>query len=136
MGLCPAPPTAAAGDVALTAPAINWVLPLFTDQDGHRSMTLRGATVKPAGPDGIAVTDLNVTIFSGDASARVEIVLLSQDAIFFPKESRVAGAKSVRFIRDELEVTGEDWSYDHAGKIVSIRKNVRVTYRAPLKITL
>jgi hypothetical protein len=97
---------------------------------------LRGATVKPAGEDGIAVTDMNVTVFSGDAAARVETVLLSRDATFFPKQSQVSGEKSVRVIRDELEVTGEDWSYDQAGKKVSIHKNVRVVYRAPLKIPL
>lgn len=118
-----------------TAPALNWVLPLFTDE-GQRSMTLRGSAVKPAENGGIAVTDLSITIFSGEAAARVDTMLLSVDAKFLPRENRAAGTKSVRVIRDDCEVTGEDWTYDHAGKKVSIRKNVRVTYRAPLKLPL
>jgi hypothetical protein len=82
------------------------------------------------------VTDLNVTVFSGDAAARVETIILSEDAVFQPKANNVNGTKNVRVIRDELEVTGSDWSYEHAGKKVSINKNVRVVYRAPLKIPL
>jgi len=114
-------------------PAVNWVLPLFSDRDGHRTLTLRGATVKPTGTNSIAVTDLHITVFSGDAAAKVETVLLSEDATFHPRENRAEGAKVVRVIDGELEVTGEDWTYDHAGKNVSIRRNVRVVYRAPLK---
>ncbi|MBI4622564.1 MAG: hypothetical protein HY736_04985 [Verrucomicrobia bacterium] len=127
----PAPPTA-----TVTAPALNWVLPLFTDREGYRSMTLRGSAVQPSGANAISVTDLSITVFSGDATARVDTVLLSLDATFFPKENRAAGEKTVRVIRDEIEITGENWTYDHAGKIVSIRKNVRVVYRLPLKLPL
>lgn len=122
--------------VPATAPAINWVLPLFTDREGYRAMTLRGSSVKPADNGGIAVTDLNITIFSGDAAARVDTVLLSQDAVFLPKENRAFGEKTVRVIRDEIDVTGEKWTYDQAGKKVSIRENVQVVYRAPLKLSL
>jgi hypothetical protein len=119
-----------------TPPAENFVLPLFTDRDGYHSMTVRGASARRTPAGSYAVTDLNVTVFSGDATEKVETVILSADAAFMPKQNLVNGQKSVRVIRDELEVTGEDWSYDHAGKNVSIRKNVRVVYRAPLKIPL
>lgn len=115
-----------------TTPAVNWVLPIFTDREGHRSMTLRGSEVRPAAGGSIAVTDLSITIFSGDAAAKVDSVLLSPSAKFFPKEQRASGDKSVRLIQDTIEVTGEDWTYDHAAKKVSINKNVRVTFRAQL----
>jgi hypothetical protein len=126
-------PTTVGGADPVPNPAVNWVLPLFTDLDGHRSMTLRGATVKPSGDSSVAVTDLNITIFSGDAAARVETVILSQEATFFPRENRAAGQGGVRVIKDEVEVTGGDWTYDHAGKKVSIRRDVRVVYRAALR---
>jgi hypothetical protein len=119
----------------LGAPAINFIMNLFTDRDGYRSMSLRGASAR-VGTNATTVTDLNVTIFTGDATNQVETVLLSPRATFFPKENRVIGSDRVRLIRDDLEVTGSDWSYDHAGKKVSIRKDVRVVYRAPLKIPL
>lgn len=113
------------------APAVNWVLPIFTDKEGFRSMTLRGTEVRPAG-NRIAVTDLNITIFSGDAHAHVDSILLSPAAVFLPKENRATGDKSVRFIRDDVEVTGVGWSYDHKAKKVSLQQQVRVTFRAQM----
>ncbi len=113
------------------APAENWVLPIFTDKEGYRSMTLRGTEVRPRGRD-IEVTDLNITVFSGDAAARVDSILLSASAVFYPKENRAAGEKSVRFIRDDFEVTGVGWNYEHAARKVSLQSKVRVTFRTPL----
>ncbi|MGH7956910.1 MAG: LPS export ABC transporter periplasmic protein LptC [Opitutaceae bacterium] len=110
---------------------MNWVLPIFTDKEGYRSMTLRGSEVRPAGRS-IAVTDLSITIFSGDAKTTVDSVLLSPAAVFLPRENRARGDKSVRLIRDDVEVTGVGWDYDHASKKVSLQQNVRVTFRAQL----
>lgn len=114
-----------------TAPAFNWVLPLFSDKEGHRLMTLRGTEVRPTGPD-ITVTNLSITVFSGDAAAKVDSVLLSPLAVFHPKENRASGDQTVRYIQDDIEVTGTRWSYDHAAKKVSLRENVRVTFSAKL----
>jgi hypothetical protein len=113
------------------APAVNWVLPIFTDKEGYRSMTLRGSEIRPIGRT-IAVTDLSITIFSGDARSAVDTILLSPSAIFSPKENQASGEKSVRLIRDDIEVTGVGWTYDHATKKVSLQQNVRVTFLAQL----
>jgi hypothetical protein len=117
------------GDAA--PPAVNWVLPIFTDKEGYRSMTLRGSEVRPVGRI-IAVTDLSITIFSGDVATMVDSILLSPSAVFLPKENRARGDKSVRFIRDDFEVVGVGWTYDHTTKKVSLQQNVRVTFRAQL----
>ncbi len=125
--------------VALTAvaaepppsPAVNWVLPLFTDKEGFRSMTLRGSEVRPKGAT-IAVTDLSITIFSGDAEAKVDSILMSREAMFFPKQNLASGDKAVRYIRGDIDVTGVGWNYDHAAKKVSLRENVRVTFNSQL----
>lgn len=117
--------------VVASSPAVNWVLPIFTDKEGFRSMTLRGSEVRPVGRT-IAVTDLSITIFSGDVSSQVDSMLLSPAAVFSPKENRAGGEKSVRFIRDDIEVTGVGWTYDHAAKKVSLQQEVRVTFRAQL----
>lgn len=119
------------GATFTAAPAVNWVLPIFTDKEGFRSMTLRGSEVRPDGKK-IAVTDLSITIFSGDAASHVDSMLLSPSAIFSPKENRADGDKAVRFIRDDIEVTGLGWTYDHIAKKVVLRDHVRVTFRAQL----
>jgi hypothetical protein len=114
-----------------TAPAINWVLPIFTDKEGYRSMTLRGSEVRSVSGN-IAVTDLSITIFSGDAASSIDSILLSPSAVFLPKANQAGGEKSVRFIRDDIEVTGVGWTYDHTSKKVSLQHDVRVTFRAQL----
>lgn len=126
-----APPANSAPALA-PAPAYNWVLPLFSDQEGFRTMTARGTNVRPAEAGAIAVTDLNIWIYTGDASERIETVLLSREAKFFPKEQRATGDGAVRLIRDDAEVTGEGWTYEHAAKKVSLHRNVRVVFTAPL----
>lgn len=124
--------TGAASPAVSASPATNWVLPLFTDREGYRSMTLRGSEIRPAADGSIGVTDLSITVFSEDAQARVDSVLLSSHATFLPKANRAAGDGAVRLIRDDLEVNGTGWTYDHAGKKVSIRRNVRVAFKAQL----
>ena len=108
------------------------MLPLFTAKEGFRNMTLRGTEVRPVGSTQVDVTDLSITVFSGDAAARVETMLLSSHASFFPKEQRAAGEKSVRLLRDDIELTGEGWVYEHTTKKVSLARHVRVVFSAQL----
>jgi hypothetical protein len=114
-------------------PAKNWVLHLFTDKEGFRSMSLRGSSVQPVSADQINVTDLSITVYSGDAAARVDSILLSPQASFFYKANHAAGDKSVRLLRDDVEVAGEGWTYDDTTKKVTLAKNVRVVFHAQLK---
>ena len=44
----------------------------------------------------------------------------------------VSGDRSVRFLQDEVEVTGGRWTFDQAAKKVSLRENVRVTFKGSL----
>jgi hypothetical protein len=112
--------------------AKNWGLPLFT-KEGYRSMTLRGTEARTISTDRIDIIDLNITTFTGDADAKVESILLCRElASFFPNEKLVRGAASVRLVRDDIEVTGEQWTYDHAAKKVSLARNARVTFKTPL----
>lgn len=129
LAICTLLPGAEAPD---PAPAVNWVLPIFTDQEGHRSMTLRGSEVRPQNSGAIVVTDLNITIFNGDAEARIDSILLCPTATFHLKENLATGEKAVRFIRDDIEVTGEQWAYDHSAKKISLLRNVRVTFKVQM----
>jgi hypothetical protein len=81
----------------------------------------------------VNVVDLNLTVFAGDPSNRVETVLLSAAATFRPKESTARGEKGVRLIRDDLEATGTRWSYDHGQKRVSLHTQVRIVFNAQLQ---
>ena len=126
-----------AGDTgaALDVPVHNWSLPLWT-KDGCLSMTLRGSEATAINDDQIAIVDMNITVFSGDASRNVDTVVMSPQAIFFERERRATGPGWVRLIdfRDHVEVTGEDWTYEQAAKKISIRRNVHVVYEASLNL--
>jgi hypothetical protein len=114
-------------------PATNWVLPIFTDKEGYRSLTARGSEVRQIEKDRITVTDLSITVFSGDASARVETVFLSPLATFLTKANQATGDKFVRVVRDDLEATGTRWTYDHARKHVTLAGDVRIVFNAEVK---
>jgi hypothetical protein len=114
------------------APAVNWSLPIFSDKEGFRVMTARGSEARPGANDGIVVTDLNITVFSGDADAKVQTIMLSPAATFYPKQRQAGGDRSVRVLRDDLEATGQRWTYDQAKKLVTLDGDVRIIFNAPI----
>ena len=113
------------------APARNWEMGIFS-KEGFRSMILRGSEVRLAAADRYDVVDLSITVFAGNANPRVDIILLSPAATFLSRENRATGNKAVRLIRDDMEITGEQWTYVHAEQKVTIQKNSRVVFHAAL----
>jgi hypothetical protein len=114
----------------------NWRTRIF-NRENFLSMRLSGAEAEPVGKDRIDLKDMNITVFAGDGSTRIDTIILSPDASYFPRETRASGPDDVRVIRyrdgvEVCEITGEDWTYEQAGKKVSIRRHVHVVYRQPL----
>lgn len=122
---------APAQDSLLAPPARNWILPLFT-KEGNRQMTIRGDEVHPISVDQIDISGMNVTVFSGGPDARVDSVLLSPEATFLLNEKIARGAKSVRLVRDDVEVSGEGWTYLYNEKKVLISKHAHVVFHTAL----
>ncbi|ACB77479.1 hypothetical protein [Opitutus terrae] len=116
----------------INAPAKNWALPLFTPE-GYRSVTARGSEARALSERQFEVADLNLTFFSGDATTRVDAVILSPLAAFQPDEQIAHGEKRVRYIRDDVEAAGIRWTYWHADKKISLDGDVRVVFRAEIK---
>jgi hypothetical protein len=111
-------------------PVSNFRLPTFTEQ-GHRSMLLQGSQALVA-PNRVDLKDLNLTLFTGDAASTVETVILSPVATANLASETIHGDGTVRVIRDDLEITGTGWSYDHHQKKVSITANARIAFHAQL----
>lgn len=116
----------------IVAPAKNWVLPIFT-KEGFHLMTARGSRAQAAGKGQFDVVDLNLTLFTSDAAANVDTILLSPAATFLPEPMIARGEQSVRFIRDDLEASGRRWLYLHREKKISLDGDVHVTFHAELK---
>lgn len=121
----------AAQDIAVAPPASNWTLPLFT-KEGYRQMTLRGNFVHPVDSDRVDIVGMNFTVFSGGAEAKVDSVLLSPGATFMINERIASGAGTVRLIRDDIDVTGEQWTYYGKEKKVLIMRKAHVVFHAAL----
>lgn len=121
---------ASAAPLTSQTPVSNFRLPTF-NQNGHRSMLIQGASAV-VGPSEIELTDLNLTLFAGDKKDIIETIILSPQAVAELENERIHGSHAVRVIRDDLEITGEKWSYDHREKKVSIATKARIIFHAPL----
>ncbi len=121
--------------LVMNAPVKNWALPLFTEE-GNRQMTLRGTQAQAITAEHIDIVDMNITVFSRDSAERVDTIILSPSASYFPHENRATGPGRVRLIdyRYALEVQGDQWvyTYDRDGKKISLARNVQVVIHAPL----
>ncbi len=118
--------------LVVDTPFKNWVWPRYT-KEGYRWMTLRGTEVREVSEDRIDIVDLNITVYSRDAAARTDSSILSPAASFFIRENRASGPQSVRLIdyAHNLEVTGEQWTYEAPLKKISLARNVRVVIHDP-----
>ena len=94
-------------------------------------MLLQGSQAVVA-PNRVELQDLNLTLFIGDAASTVETVILSPVATANLDDETVHGLGTVRVIRDDMEITGTGWSYDHHQKKVSITANARIAFQAQL----
>ena len=138
--LLPAAGRAAGADdrataIAPNAPVTDPVISTFTP-DGFRLWLLRGSQCRVISQNQLEFTNLNLTVFGGDAANQIDSIFLSPTATAWVDQTRVSGPGTVRVITNDFEATGADWSYDHRQKKVSLRKNVRVVFHAKLQSIL
>lgn len=114
------------------SPILNWRLPLFTADGSRREALIRGSEARVLPDRTVELKDLLVHLFSRDDANRIETILASPTARVLADERLVVGDGVIRVINDQFEATGTGWSYDHAGKKVSLHRNVRVSFRAQI----
>jgi len=131
---------AADSGVAANAPVINFKLSLFDDQ-GNRTGLLRGSEARYISSSQIDLVEMQYITFLENGSTEVDATLLAPTASVLMEngKARVHGNESVRLIRKNIEVTGEQWTYNHPGKKdttpkkIVIERNVRVVFQIELK---
>lgn len=124
-----------APSVSPKAPIINFSLPTFTNPDGYRHWLVRGSEAWMTEQNTINVKELTLSVFSGDASNRIDTMMLSPSARVQPNEQIITGDSTLRVINlhDGFEATGEGWKYTDKNKEVTLHKKVRVVLRAEFK---
>ena len=115
-------------------PIINFSLPTFTSPDGYRNWLLRGSQAWMTESNIIDIKELSLTVFSGDASNRIDTLMLSPSARVLSDVQVITGDSTLRVIdlQKEFEAAGTGWRYTHKDKTVILNKKVRVVFRAPL----
>jgi len=121
---------ASTNELSTRAPLSQFRLPTFNEQ-GHRSMLIESSEAI-VGPSQIELTNLNLTLFDGTARNAIETILLSPQATALTDEETISGKGPVRIIRDDVEITGIGWRYEHASRKVSIAKNTRIRFQSSL----
>jgi hypothetical protein len=118
--------------VKTSAPIKDFRLPTF-DKSGKRTTFMRAAEALIVTPTQIDVKDMQFSLFTKDGTGAFDSMLLAPTATFLTDKQIVSGQESVRVVRVDLEVTGEQWSYNHPEKRVLIGSNARVTFQDELK---
>jgi hypothetical protein len=115
-----------------SAPIKEFRLPTF-DKDGKRATFMRAGEALFVTPTQIDVKDMQFTLFTKDGTGAFDSLLLAPSATFLTDKQIVSGKQSVRVVRINVEVTGEQWSYNHLDKRVLIGNNARVIFQDELK---
>ncbi len=126
-----AAPAKAAPEIKAAAPVKNFRLPTFTAQ-GFRHTILRADEARLPDPARIDLVEMELTLFTGLADEQIEAMLAAPSATFFPEKLLATGSDTVRVERNDLTLTGADWSYDHAARKVVIKRDAHVIFRAAL----
>lgn len=122
----------AAPKVKPSAPVKDFRLPTF-DKAGKRATFMKADEALFVTPTQIDVKNMQFTLFTKDGTGSFDSVLLAPVATFLTDKQIVRGNDSVRLLRVNVEVTGEQWSYNHPEKRVLIGNNVKVTFQDELK---
>lgn len=131
---------AQSSSVKANAPVINFKLPVL-NEEGIRTSLLRGTEARYINDSQIDLVEMQYTLFAEGSPTKVDTTLLAPTASVFIVNNKVKvhGEEGIRLIRDDLDVSGEKWTYEHAGKNdptqkkITIERNVRVVFHAEMK---
>jgi hypothetical protein len=128
---------ALAGAVALAqispdAPIRNFRLPFF-ENDGFRAWDLRGAEARARSPERVELVEMDLKVFRREPPGSIQVEIVAPHAVLRPALSEASGEDSIRIFNEDFEITGYDWTWHGRDNHVVIRRDVRVTFRAPLQ---
>lgn len=113
--------------------------PGFNDA-GQRTYLIAGeqGVITSLSPWRVDIRGLSFTQYPGDGSVTVQASITAPAATATidegNKNPRISGNEGVRLVHEnDLDATGEIWTYDHERQKLTISKNARITYKAPLK---
>lgn len=122
----------AVAQISPDAPIRNFRLPFF-ENDGFRAWDLRGAEARARDAERIELVQMKLQVFRREPAGSIQIEIVAPEAVLRPALSEASGENSIRIFNEDYEITGYDWTWHGRENHVVIRRDVRVTFRAPLQ---
>ncbi len=104
----------------------------FTKEGVRRDTDLRADEARYFTRSELTLAGVTYTIYANDSANRPETVFTTPSATALPDQKILRGEQSVRVVRDDFEVSGEHWIYDHEAKTFNIGENARTVIKATL----
>ena len=117
------------GRMTTAAPVKNYSI-VFFSEEGYQRVRVQGETAEVQDPTKVRLGGMTLTEYTGDADRTIESVLTAPIAIVEPETEIVSGPDSVKLVRSDLELSGEDWTYEKEAKRVHIRRNAKLIFNA------
>ncbi len=118
--------------VTTSAPVKNYAVSFFSE-DGYPRVRIVGESADLSDRSLIQLTGMNLILYTGGADREIETTLAAPVALLEPEAELVSGPDSVDLKRSDLEVSGEDWSYDHRESRIQIRRSAQIIFKTPLE---
>lgn len=115
------------------APLRNFKMPVFNDA-GTRLFDLSAAAFRTLSEDPVRVelTTAHVRMYDPDAPGSLDGQLFAATATYDHATQVVSGSGQIHAIYREIELFGDDWTYDAKTKSIVIKSNVVVTFPGEL----
>ncbi len=104
--------------------------------DSYREWTLSGEEGIYKEDNRFEVTNMKLSIFSGDAEQNLDTVIESSSAVFDLTGNRATSDAPIHISSATFEIQGEGWSWDGAKGRVVIEKSVTIRFSQKLDLDL
>lgn len=117
----------------VNAPVRNFRLPVFDDQ-GNRQWDLQGAQALYVNRNEIRVDDMTLRTYGKDDPLHPRMLIQSPSAEILPIDNiaKGPGYLYITEANNNYFIIGRNWIWDGRGQKVSIKSDVRVTFREKL----
>lgn len=123
---------AAHGQLTPEAPIKNFKLPMF-DNAGVKQWDLRGEEARYFNENRVDLYRMILEVFNTDGSGEVQVEISSPHATVFPNEQTVTGEDAIRIVSKNFEITGRNFTWKGREQNATIREDVRVVFKTPIK---
>jgi hypothetical protein len=121
------------GQMVPDAPIQHFRLPMF-GENGYKKWELRGLKGHYYSEEEAVVEGLELLVFSGDETLKVENRIKSPKATINLKKSLAEGESSIFVVGPGYEIQGRNWTWDGSNRKITVRESARVSFAGSIDI--